>query len=110
MTATNLRGGLSDLVNSLNKARNNCTDPAHQTELQKLIRVHMLLWEEVIRQTLDSSTPDYQQALTAINEAEKHAQSAIADVNRMAEMIAKATTAAKAVDKVVQVIGPLLKG
>jgi hypothetical protein len=107
MTATNLQGGLSDLVSSLNKARNNCTDPAQQLELQKLIRAHTLLWEEAIRRTLDSSTPDYQEALNATNEAEKHVQAAIADINRMAEMITKATTAAKAVDKVVKVLSPL---
>jgi hypothetical protein len=107
MTATNLRSGLSDLVNSLNKARNNCTEPAQQTELQKLIRVHMLLWEEVIRQTLDSNTSAYQEALTAVTEAEKHAQGAIVDINRMAEMITKATQAAQSVDKVVKVLSPL---
>lgn len=109
MTATNLRGGLSDLVNSLNKARNNCTDAAQQVELQKLIRVHMLLWEEVIRRTLDANTPAYQEALNTVNEAEKHAQTAVADINRMGEMIAKAAKAAQAVDKVVQVLGPLMK-
>jgi hypothetical protein len=109
MTATNLRGGLSDLVNSLNKARNNCTDPAQATDLQKLIRVHMLLREEVIHQTLDSNTAAYQEALTAVNEAEKHAQTAVTDINRMAEMIAKATKAAQSVDKVVQVLAPVLK-
>lgn len=108
MSATNLRSGLSDLINTLNKVRNNCTDSAAQAELQKLLGILMLLWEEVIRQTLDSSTRQYAEALESLEAAEQQAQKALADIKQIADVISSATKAAKAVDSVVQAVLPIL--
>ncbi|MCL5421129.1 MAG: hypothetical protein M1461_01465 [Nitrospirae bacterium] len=103
-----LRGHISDLVNVLNKLRNNTTDPEQQEQLQKILRVLFMLWEEVIRQTLDSTTPLYKAALQSLSEAEKTAGEAIADIKKIADAIRDAVKAAKAVDAVVGVIGPIL--
>jgi hypothetical protein len=104
----NLRGGISDLVNSLNKLLLNSTDPDEQEELQKIIGVLFALWEEVIRQELDSSTAAYKRALASLETAEAQAQVALDDLRKVQKAISAATKAAKAVDKVVTLMGPLL--
>ncbi|OGP68903.1 MAG: hypothetical protein A2031_05925 [Deltaproteobacteria bacterium RBG_19FT_COMBO_43_11] len=103
-----LRGNISDLVNILNKLRNNSDDPLQQEKLQKILRILFMLWEEVIRQTLDSNTPAYKTALQSLSEAEKTATKAITDIKKVADAIKAAVKAAKAVDAVVGVIGPIL--
>lgn len=103
-----LRGKISDLVNILNKLRNNTTDPDQQEQLQKILRVLFMLWEEVIRQTLDSNTAAYKAALQSLSGAEKAAKEAINDIGKIADTIKAAVNAAKAVDAVVGVIGPML--
>jgi hypothetical protein len=103
-----LRGNISNLVNILNKLLNNTGDPLEQEQLQKILRVLFMLWEEVIRQTLDSNTPAYKAALQSLTDAEKTATTAITDINKIADTIKVAVKAAKAVDAVVGVIGPIL--
>lgn len=103
-----LRGNISDLVNVLNKLRNNTADPEQQEQLQKILRVLFMLWEEIIRQTLNSKTRDYKAALKSLSKAEKTAKKAITDIEKIADAIKDAVKAAKAVDAVVGVIGPML--
>jgi hypothetical protein len=98
----NLRGGLSDLINTLNKVRNNSGDPDLQLKIQKLLRVLYAIWEEVIAQTIDATTPAYRQALTAIGRAETSAKRALADLRKTAAAIRSAVRAAKAVDRVIK--------
>jgi len=103
-----LRGNISDLVNTLNKLRNNIGDPVQQEQLQKILRILFMLWEEVIRQTIDSNTPSYKAALQSLTDAEKAASEAIDDAKKVAETINTAVKAAKAVDAVIGIIGPIL--
>jgi len=99
-----LRAGISDVVNTLNKLMGNSTDPDEQEQIQKVLRVLFMLWEEVIRQEIDSSTAKYKAALDALSKAEKTAQDAIKDINKVADAIETAVKAAKAVDKIVKVV------
>jgi hypothetical protein len=103
-----LRGNISDLVNILNKLFNNSDDSAEQEQLRKILRILFMLWEEVIRQTLDSKTPAYKTALKSLSEAEKTAKKAMDDISKVADAIKGAVKAAKAVDAVVGLIGPII--
>jgi uncharacterized coiled-coil DUF342 family protein len=99
-----LRGGISDLVNELNKLRNNIGDPAQQEEIQKTLRVLFTLWDEVIRQEINKNTAKYASAIESLEAATTSAKEAIADIGKVAAAIKLAVKAAKAVDKVVQLL------
>lgn len=102
--STTIRGEISDLVNDLNKLRNNIDDLDQRENIQKVLRVLFMLWEEVIRQQLDPNTSAYKFALKSLGEAEKAAKDAIGDINKVAEAIKSAAKAAKAIDEVVKVL------
>jgi hypothetical protein len=100
--ANTIRSGIGDLVNVLNKVRNNTTVAQDQIDLQKLINVLFILWQQVIFDQLDKTTEDYKDAIRFLNDAEKAAKTALKDLTKVAETIETATAAAKAVDKVVK--------
>lgn len=100
--ATTIRSGISDVVNELNKVRNNTTVAQQQIDLQKIINILMILWQQVIYDQLDKTNEDYKSAITSLNDAEKVAKSAIKDLNKVTDAIEMATKAAKAIDKVIQ--------
>lgn len=100
--ATTIRSGISDVVNVLNKVRNNTTVAQEQIDLQKLINTLFILWQQVIIDQLDKTTQDYKEAIRSLNDSEKAAKAALKDLGKIADAINKATEAAKAVDKVVK--------
>jgi hypothetical protein len=100
--AKTIRSGISDLVNILNKVRNNTTVAQEQIDLQKLINALFILWQQVIFDQLDKTTQDYKNAIQSLNDAAKEAKGALKDLNKVADAIKTATAAAKAVDKVVK--------
>jgi folylpolyglutamate synthase/dihydropteroate synthase len=106
--ADTLRSGIGDLVNDLNKVRNNTTNAQQQQDLQKILNVLFMLWQQVIVDTLDANDAKYKTALASLNDAEKSAQQAVGDMSKVANAIATATTAAKALDKVVNVAAKFL--
>ena len=67
-----------------------------------------MLWEEVIRQEIKSTTPIYKAALASLEEAEKAAEDAIKDTQKVAAAVKKAVKAAKPVDKIVKVISEVM--
>lgn len=99
--ATTIRSGISDLVNVLNKVRNNTTVAQHQIDLQKIINALFILWQQVIYDQLDKTDADYKAAIKSLNDAERIAKAALKDLEQVADAIKAATAAAKAVDKVV---------
>lgn len=99
--ATTIRSGISDVVNVLNKVRNNTTVAQEQIDLQKLINVLFILWQQVILDQISRTDADYKAAIKSLNDAEKIAKAALQDLKQVAEAIKAATAAAKAVDKVV---------
>lgn len=99
--AKTIRSGISDLVNVLNKVRNNTTVAQEQIDLQKLINVLFILWQQIIFDNLDKTNQDYKDAIESLNDAEKTAKTALKDLNRVKVSIENATKAAQAIDKVV---------
>jgi hypothetical protein len=106
--ATTIRSGISDLVNVLNKVRNNTTVAQEQIDLQKIINALFILWQQVIFDQLDKTNADYKAAIKSLNAAEKFAKGALKDLDKVAGAIKLATAAAKAVDKVVNFAVKLL--
>lgn len=96
-----IRSGISDIVNDLNKARNNCTDPYVQVELQKVIKVLFVLWELTIYEQMDKRADEYKQALEKIKIAKQDAKQAVKDMQEVVKAIKSATAVAKAVDKII---------
>jgi len=106
--ATTIRSGIGDLVNVLNKVRNNTTVAQQQVDLQKIINALFILWQQVIYDQLDKNAADYAAAITALGDAEKTAKQALKHLGQVADAIKTATAAAKAVDKVVNFAVKLL--
>ncbi len=106
--ADTIRSGISDLVNVLNKVRNNTTVAQQQIDLQKIIGVLFVLWQQVIYDTLDKKDADYKAAIKSLGDAEKVATTAQSDLKKVEDAIRAATAAAKAVDKVVNLAIKLL--
>jgi len=99
--ATTIRSGISDVVNVLNKVRNNTTVAQDQIDLQKIINALMILWQQVIFDQLDKTTDDYKAAIASLNDAEKSAKAALQGLQKVRDAIDDAVAAAKAVDKVI---------
>lgn len=106
--ATTIRSGISDLVNILNKLRNNTTVASEQIELQKLINLFFVLWQQVIVDQLDSNTQAYKSAIDSLNVAEQCAKTALSDVEGITKAIESATKAARTVDSIVKFAVKLL--
>jgi hypothetical protein len=106
--ATTIRSGISDVVNVLNKVRNNTTVAQEQIDLQKIINALFILWQQVIFDQLDKASADYRAAIGSLNDAEKVAKAALKDLDKVADAIKAATGAAKAVDKIVKFAVKLL--
>ncbi len=100
--ATTIRSAISDLVNILNKVRNNTTVAQHQIDLQKIINVPFILWQQVLYDQLDKNAADYKAAIRSLKDAERLAKASLKDLEKVADAIDAATDAAKAVDKVVK--------
>lgn len=104
----NLRSGIGDLVNDLVKVLNNTTNADQQTALLKIVNALMVLWQQVILDQLNNKTEEYLDALTTLDAAQEAAAAAKKDLDQVTDAIKKATTAAKAVDKVINFAVKLL--
>ena len=98
-----LRGSLSDAVNEIHKLIELAPDEETEELLRRQRRIYFALWEEVIKQEIDRTTPLYRDAIESLQAAESAANDAKADIRKVADAINKAAAAAKAVDKIVQV-------
>ena len=107
--ARNLRTGIANLTNELNRVRNNSTDALEREQLQKVLRVLFTLWEEVIRQNINQTTAKYRRALSAVDDAHAAARAALRDIHQTPDAIRAAVKAAKAIDRVVEVVSRVLR-
>lgn len=98
----NLRTGISDLVNDLQKVAINTTNAQQQIELSKIINALMIIWQQVIFDQLDLTSKDYKDALTSLGASKKAAAEAKKDLDKTVDAIKKATESIKAIDKVVK--------
>ena len=97
-----LRGNISDTVNELNKLLLKTTDPEEEGKIGKLRRIYFSLWEEVIKQDIDSRTHEFKEAIDSLKVAHDAAVQAKEDIAKIAEAINRAVSAAKAVDRIVK--------
>lgn len=97
-----LRGRISDTVNELNKLLKKTTDPEEEEKLRKLRGIYFALWEEVIKQEIDSGTRAFKEAIDSLKVAYDAAVKAKEDLQKVAEAIDRAVSAAKAVDRIVK--------
>ena len=97
-----LRGNISDAVNELNKLLVKTTDPEEEQKIRKLRRIYFALWEEVIKQEIDSKTQEFKEAIDSLKVAHDAAVQAKKDIEKVAEAINRAVSAAKAVDRIVK--------
>jgi hypothetical protein len=96
-----LREGLSDTVNELNKLLLVTQDPVEETRIRQLRRIYFNLWEEVILKEIDRHTAAYKEALGCLDQAHQTIETAKRDIAQVAAAIELAATAAKAVDRIV---------
>ena len=94
-----LRSGISDLVNDLQKIALDSDDPEVQTRIQYQVRALMLLWQEVIFESLNSTSADYKAAIKSVNQAKVDAAAVVRDIQQIAAAIDKAAKAIKKIDK-----------
>jgi hypothetical protein len=97
-----LHGNISDTVNELNKLLRETTDAEEEQKIRKLRRIYFALWEEVIEQEIDSRTPEFKEAIDSLKIARDAAIEAKEDIQKVAEAIDRAVSAAKAVDRIVK--------
>jgi hypothetical protein len=97
-----LRVTISDTVNELNKLLRETTDAEEEQKIRKLRRIYFALWEEVIEQEIDSRTPEFKEAIDSLKIARDAAIEAKEDIQKVAEAIDRAVSAAKAVDRIVK--------
>jgi hypothetical protein len=105
-----LRGNISDTVNELNKLLRKTTNPEQEEKIRKLRRIYFTLWEEVIKQEIDSKTHEFKEAIDSLKAARDVAIEAKEDLEKIAEAIDKAVAAARAVDSIVKLGIDLLGG
>jgi hypothetical protein len=97
-----LRRNISDTVNELNKLLKETTDPEEEEKLRKLRGIYFALWEEVIKQEIDNRTQAFKEAIDSLKVAHDAAVQAKEDLQKVAEAIDRAVSAAKAVDRIVK--------
>ncbi|MFQ2412140.1 hypothetical protein [Aeromonas hydrophila] len=102
--ASTIRVGISDTVNKLNKIRNNTVIPEEQIQLQKIINIYFYLWQQVIYDQLDSTTPAYRDAIKALKDAEEIASDTLESLKSVSEAIESAVKAAKVVGSIIGVV------
>jgi hypothetical protein len=105
---TTLRSGISDLVNDLVKIGNNTTNADQQTALIKITNALMILWQQVIFDQLNAETSNYKDAIASLDDAKAAAAAAKKNLDDVAHAIEKATSAAKAIDKLINFAVKLL--
>lgn len=97
-----LRRNISDTVNELNKLLKKTTDPEEEEKLRKLRGIYFKLWEEVIKREIDNRTQEFKEAIDSLKVARDAAVQAKEDLQKVAEAIDRAVSAAKAVDRIVK--------
>ena len=97
-----ITSALSAAVDQVNKLIEVANNPDESRQLHCLREMLFDLWEAAIKKQIDANTPDYTNAIVALQEAEQEAKTAQDDLSKIGDAIQKAVSAAKAADKVIQ--------
>jgi hypothetical protein len=95
-----IRSALSEAVDEINKLISVTADPDEARQLHCLREIFFDLWEGAIKAEIDDSSPIYTNAITLLQQSEAAAEAAQEDISQIADAISKAVSAAKVVDKV----------
>ena len=90
------------LIDRLLTLKDRISEPAQIAHINNVKRILFTLLDQVVEQDLDKNSRDYQNALRVLAEAKSAAESAVQNIEQTAAAIDKAVSAAKSVDKVVQ--------
>jgi uncharacterized protein (UPF0147 family) len=103
-----IRGNLVDAINELSKLLEVCEDPNQCFEIRIKIRELFQRLDRVIVASLDRTTPEFDEAITALQTLTKAAVEARTKLEKVASVITKAATAVAKVEKLVKnVVGVL---
>jgi len=97
-----LRGTISDAVNDLNKLLLQNLDDSQEKSIRSLRDAYFQLWQEVILQEIDNSTPEFSSAVESLKAVMQMSADAQKDIKKVTKVIEVANSAAKAVDKIVK--------
>jgi len=101
MSNTTIRTGLIDAINQLMRLSDVCSDPNQSFELGIKIRELFQKLDRVIVTTLTDTTPEFEQALVALDQLTIQATEALDDATKIAATINKAGEVVGKVEKLV---------
>lgn len=108
MTNNTIRGNLVDAINEITILLEVCEDPNQCFEIRIKIRELFHMLDRVIVASLDSTTPEFDEAITALQALTTKATEAKLSLNKVAEVIQKAATAIGKVEKLVKNVAGVL--
>lgn len=98
---TTIQSRIGSLINALIDVRNDTSVAQERIDLQEVIDALFTLWQRDILNQLDRNAKDYKDAVRSLEEAEEEARAALKDLGNVFKAVRAATSAAKAVDRVV---------
>ncbi len=98
-----LRENLGEALNEIHQLIELAPDEETEAKLRQQRRIYFALWEAVIKQQIDQTTPAYREALKSLQAATNAAQEAKVNIEKLAAVIKKTGAAARLVDKIVQI-------
>lgn len=108
MSNETIRVNLVNAINEMSKLLEVCNDENQKFELRIKIRELFQRLDRVIVATLDTGTPEFDEAIKSLKALTKKAVEAKKDVNKIAETINRAAEAIGKVEKLVKnVVGIL---
>ena len=98
-----LRENLGEALNEIHHLIEVAPDEETEAKLREQRRIYFALWEAVLKQKIDQTTPAYLEALKSLRAATTAAQEAKMNIEKLAAAIKKTGAAARLVDKIVQI-------
>jgi uncharacterized protein (UPF0147 family) len=108
MPDNTIRGNIVNAINELNKLLEVCQDPNECFEIRIKIRELFQRLDRVIIASLDSTTPEFDAAIQALQSLTKAATEAKVKLDKVAAVIAKAATAVSKVEILVKNVAGVL--
>lgn len=109
MANETIRGNIVDAINEMNKLLEVCKDDNQCFEIRIKIRELFQRLDRVIIASLDATTPEFSDAISALKDLTNEAKRAKTKLDKVATVINKAATAIGKVEKLVTNVSGVLK-
>ena len=109
MSDNTIRGNIVDAINEMTKLLDICEDENQCFEIRIKIKELFQRLDRVIVASLDSTTPDFDDAIKALQSLTKQATDAKASLDKVAAVINKAAIAIGKVEKLVSNVTGAIK-